>query len=215
MPGKITTSDWKNGKDEFVQQCFDQFGHMNKNDYEVALLHLLLENHDQETDFSLSRKLQIPESKIKRLRYEVSLVYPEEETSLEKKLLSEIVNGNFKLTFDRIQFAINDKMLRSFLNNKLLQGNRFADSSFNTNIVSLTASDLQFLLSNCDETGKKGIIDAIKQKIEDNQKSLPENTWHRMGKFGIDLISIIGSKAIGDLTSNAIQEIKDLINKKH
>ena len=36
-----------------------------------------------------------------------------------------------------------------------------------------------------------------------------------MGEFGIALINIIGNKAIGDLTSNAIQEIKDLINKKH
>lgn len=203
---------WENGIKEFIRECFERFGHMNKNDYEVALLHLLLENQNQESDFSLSRKLQVPESKIKRLRYEVSLVYPEEETSLENKLLSEIINGNFKLTLDRIQFAINDKMLRTFLNDKLQQGHRFADSSFNSNIVSLTASDLIFLLKQCEEEERKSIINAIKNTIKDNQQNLPKTTWDNMANFGVNVIKAIGGNIAGNLVSTVIEEITAIKN---
>lgn len=40
----IDVKQLKNGGSEFLERCFDRFGSLNKNDYEVALFHLLLIN---------------------------------------------------------------------------------------------------------------------------------------------------------------------------
>ena len=72
------------GADAFFQKCITSFGSMNKNDYEVELLHLLFENGwKNKSDFEVSVDLKIPESKVKRLRYETYLVYEVSDTDLD------------------------------------------------------------------------------------------------------------------------------------
>ena len=133
---------------KFLQECMDGFGSINKNNYEVSLFHLLLvSGWSDYSDFWISTILQIPESKVKRLRYEVELVYPRNPADLKSELYQLLREGSFKLTLDSIQFSIPNKMLRLYLNDLLLQEHRFADSSFNANIVSITPRDLECILN--------------------------------------------------------------------
>ena len=154
------------GVDQFLTECFQRFGSMNKNNYEVALFHLLMQSgYDDKSDFELSVHLQIPESKVKRLRYEESLVYPQSSNlsgDYYKQVLAELLlNRKYRVHNERIQFSISDKHLRLYINDVLNKDNRFADSSFNANIVSLTPADLLFLLEKA-EVNTKDKIKAIR-----------------------------------------------------
>lgn len=166
------------GVNEFLKKCIDQFGSMNKNDYEVSLFHLMLINiFKNKTDNFISRELRIPESKIKRLRYESSLVYQKNHDELENDFYELIDKCNFKSKDgERIQFVINDKFLRCYINDILWNAGRFADSSFNSDIVSLTASDLEYLLSQFDKTASllNKIKDEAKKDGLDFQKTFME-----------------------------------------
>ncbi len=141
------------------------FGSMNKNDFEVWIFHYLLKNgYASKSDNQISRELKIPESKVKRLRYEADLVYPKDEESFKKEFYEVLKNRVYKQVGDnKIQFVIRDKNLRLYLNDKLESFGSFADSSFNTNIVTVTAQDLVLLIS--DFEGNKTIIQQVQQNI--------------------------------------------------
>ena len=205
------------GKNEFFEACFQRFGSMNKNDYEVALFHLLMLNEDyaEKSDFEMSVKLQMPESKVKRLRYEESLVWPPQKADMDATLLRQMESGSFKLTTDRIQFSISDKALRLYLNDKLEKGKRFADSSFNSSIVSITADDLGFLLNGLpvDEKQRVKIIENIKDKIENSKKSLPMSAMEKLATFGMAVVKTVGGEALGSVVGSVCDELRDYLTK--
>ena len=72
-----------------------------------------------------------------------------------------------------ILFSITDKLLRQYLNDILCADGRFADSSFNSNIVSLSADDLLFLLTKIGENTTQNVTN-IRESIEKGNKSLPK-----------------------------------------
>ena len=142
------------------------FGSMNKNDFEVWIFHYLLKENGyaSKSDNQISRELKIPESKVKRLRYEADLVYPKDEDSFKKEFYEVLKNRVYKQVGDnKIQFVIRDKNLRLYLNDKLESFGSFADSSFNADIVTVTAQDLVLLIS--DFEGNKTIIQQVQQNI--------------------------------------------------
>ncbi len=173
---------------------------------------ILLQNDlKNKTDFEISKILRTPESKIKRLRYEVNLYYGnQDDKTYDNDLLLQLKNGSFKLTADRIQFAINDKMLRQYLNNKLQKQNRFADSSFNSSIVSVTADDLQALVNDIeiDENKRKEIILTIKGKTQESLKSLPPTVKEKIVAFSKTIMNIVGGKALEKLINDSFEELK-------
>ena len=126
----IDVKQIKTGGNELLEKCFERFGSLNKNDYEVALFHLLLMNgYADKSDHFMSKMLQIPESKVKRLRYESYLVYPKTDEELKEEFYALLKGRSYKMTNDnKIQFAVNDKMLRLYLNDKLDQPNGYDDS---------------------------------------------------------------------------------------
>jgi len=216
----IDSSKWKIvSKDSFVKECFEGFGKMNKNDYEVAMFHLLLQNGLSEcSDFEISKTLKIPETKVKRLRYEVGLVYGEsDETLLDGKLIELLSNSSFKLTIDRIQFSIPDRMLRLYLNDKLQKKNHFADSSFNSNIVSITAHDLDILLDQDTITKdkKKEIINKIKEKVKESTKELPKSASEKIWGFTKNVMTVIGGKALEKIVDDSMTDIMNYYKDNH
>lgn len=116
-------------KDWLIEECLSRFGSMNKNDYEVALFTLLLRNgYSEMSDFDISRELKIKETKVKRLRYESNLVYPN-NTDLRTQLRVLLDKAKFRITdSNKIQFLIKDKNLRLYANDILEAQGGFADS---------------------------------------------------------------------------------------
>ena len=202
-------------KNEFFIRCLQRFGSMNKNDYEVALFHLLLNNEfANKTDFGISVELRIPETKVKRLRYEESLIYNNKkvETYLEELGLM-LVNRKYRVQHERILFAISDKSLRLFLNDYLMEDGRFADSSFNSNIVSLTADDLLFLL---EKTGNKNkeVIASITNDIEESKKDLPKTITEILKSLALETAKNALEKVVGNVLTDEISNFLEEISKK-
>ena len=147
------------------------FGSMNKNDFEVwifnHLMHSMLKGKD---NYAISTYLKIPESKVKRLRYEASLKYSsfseEELFSTVNKLLSK---SKFKKGGLYIQFVVEDVAIRKYLDSLLKRDGRFSDSSFNSEIVTIDIDDLEYILLSMPE-GKKN-IDEILSKAKKKLKT--------------------------------------------
>lgn len=200
---------WKLGKEQFIQNCVDRFGSMNKNDYEVALFHLMLENgYSEKSDYAISKELQIPETKVKRLRYEANLAYPKSDDEIKQEFYSLLQTRSYKLTHDgKIQFAVNDKMLRLYLNDMLNENGSFYDSSFNTSIVTISAADLLILLS-CFEK-KDEIIKHVKEEVKKHGMLLPKSLSEKTKDLFIAFLKDMGSK----ISENMTNYIIDSLNK--
>lgn len=183
----------------FLAYCKQHFGRLNKKDYEIIVFHFLLNDELKgKSDFEISRQLRITESKVKQLRYEESLLFQLKDEEYQQMLINLLSNSDFKFTDgkSKIQFCINDKMLRLYLHNKLNEIGSFADSSFNSNIVTITPKDLLFLF------GTDKLNDDIKlinkslsansrelpQSLHDNLKFLTETfIKNKLGDVGITL----------------------------
>ena len=154
---------------------------MNKNDYEVWIFNYLLQGDMHgKSNYDISVELRIPESKVKRLRYEASLKYgnPTDTTQYNKAFKSLLGNVNLKKGSNNVvQFAVEDTQLRHYLESILKKKGRFADTSFNTEVVSITLDDLAMLLDeicteNEKETFKKKVngsgkfIEYLKERLE-------------------------------------------------
>ena len=189
---------------------------MNKNDYEVALFHMLLNNDlAEKSDYAISLKLHIPESKVKRLRYEESLIYQNNKTNevyLEELGLM-LVSRKYRVQNGRILFAISDKSLRLFLNDFLMMEGRFADSSFNSNIVSLSADDLLYLL---EKTGKNNaaVIKLIRSDIEKSKKDLPKTITEILKDFAKDSARNVIGKVVGKIATDEMNLFLNELSKK-
>ena len=217
----IDASKWsKVSLEEFANTCLNGFGSMNKNDYEVAMFHALLQNELRDkSDFDISVLLRIPEAKIKRLRYEEALRYPSKDDGYYKDTFIDLLeNGKFRVTDNnRIQFAISDKLFRLYINDLLMRGGRFADTSFNPNIVSLPWKDLEYLLD------EFGINDKERQKkIEDSaketEKEFSKTFFESLKAVAPELAKSAGKKIAGKVGERFIDDVfdkmEDLINKK-
>jgi len=140
------------------------FGSMNKNDFEVFIFNELLrsQHYSGFSDYQFSRELKVPQAKIKRLRYEADLVYGgRKDEEYNREFLELLKNAKPKPTnMNRIQFAMEDKGLYLFIDNKLKEGGHFSDRSHNGEIIEISIDDLTYLLEKClfDENEKQKII---------------------------------------------------------
>lgn len=168
------------------------FGSMNKNDFEVFIFNEIIKDADNasKSDFEISKHLRIPESKVKRLRYEANLKYPIPEEDL-KRLFKEslsyckLIAGNTR----SIEISIENKMVRNYVNELLKKDHRFGDSSFNSEIVRITPSDYEFLIKSVYkekevEKTEKAIIEYLESTDYDFSKD------HAIS----DIIEMVGEK---------------------
>ena len=86
---------------KFIQDYLQRgWGSMNKNDFEVWIFYQLLQNDDyslkEASDYQIAIALRIPESKVKRLRYESMLKYGLLEEQAENLFRLKILNDVLK-----------------------------------------------------------------------------------------------------------------------
>lgn len=153
---------------DFINEYLTRgFGSMNKNDFEVWIFNYLLQNRLQGmSNYDISVELRIPETKVKRLRYESSLKYgnPTDTTQYNKAFHTLLGKVNMKKGTDSIiQFAVEDIQLRKYLDSILKKKGRFSDTSFNSEVVSITLDDLAELLdATCTSEDKKKFMQKAK-----------------------------------------------------
>lgn len=191
--------------EEIIQSYLERgFGSMNKNDFEVWIFNEWRKLQDKNlSDYAISKKLKISETKVKRLRYEADLKYSSDndDDKLQEHFFELLKNAKYKKENSKIQFAIKDKLLRGYISDCLEKDGRFMDSSFNSNIVSIYISDFIFLLEQFECIDKKEIVKEAKKRIEScSDCGLPENFAGIIESMLVDL----GGKYIGELTTKSI-----------
>lgn len=142
---------------------------MNKNDFEVAIFNEWMKTEGRDkSNYEISLNLRIPETKVKRLKYEAELRYGDNKDEILKSRLETLLqNANFKAEGKKLVFLIDNQMLRNYLDGKLKAKGCFSDRSFNSDIVSVNAKDFITLLKD----DLKMSDDVIKKA---NNKSLEE-----------------------------------------
>ena len=72
---------------ELIKKYIDQgFGSMNKNDFEVAIFNEWMKAEGQDkSNYEISLALRIPETKVKRLKYEAELKYCDNKDEILKR----------------------------------------------------------------------------------------------------------------------------------
>ena len=161
-------------KDFINQYLAKGFGSMNKNDFEVMIMHWLLQNElSGKSNYEISRELKIPESKVKRLIYEASLKYERSETELLENFIECLLGAQELKDGDKIKFIIEDVATRRFLDGKLKEKCLLTDTSWNSEIVVITpfslAKVLDFLLSSNKNVDIQKKIKKAKEKLN-NEK---------------------------------------------
>ena len=211
----LKIDEWKE-RDKVLKECLERFGSMNKNDYEVALFYLLLENHYAgKTDYEISINMKIPESKIKRLRYEVSLRYSDNNNTnqYKEKVADLLLNCKYRIHNDRIQFAISDKVFRLYLSDVLMKDGRFADTSFNVNIISMTAADLLFLMSKIDANSDE-IIKQMKRDFKDKETELPKSVIEALIDLSKETMKSVVEKSVTKGVADKLNEFTKTLCEK-
>lgn len=183
----------------FLSQYLERgFGSMNKTDFEVWIFHYLM-NHDLKgmSNYAISIKLRINETKVKRLRYEAELKYNAADSLANYHRVCELLTHvHFKKGGKQIQFAVEDLYLRKYLDSTLKSGGRFSDSSFNSEIVSLDYDDLEFFLGTVPEekaklekllteVGKKRKVENL--SFKDLLEEIRKSSVKEIGKQLVDL----------------------------
>lgn len=186
-----------------MQQAIDQylqrgFGSMNKNDFEVWIFNELLNSRLKTmSNYAISVDLKLPESKVKRLRYEATLKYGcTNDTSIYAKQFETILTkAKFTKSGDAIKLVIEDIQLRKYLDSILKEDGRFSDSSFNSEIATIEIDDFEALLNKI-WTSKdwtkfnkelKKIIKGKKLTISTMLKKIGKNITKQGGNKIIDL----------------------------
>ena len=198
----------------FLEYCTQHFGRLNKKDYQLAVFHLLLQNELKDcSDFAISRRLKITEAKVKQLRYEVNLMIEKNDSAYSEESMQLMSTASYKFADGgkKIQFCVNDKMLRLFLNDQLNQIGSFADSSFNSNIVSVTAKDLLFLLG---ADKHADTVKKINQSLRDNGKNLPQDMRSKLSGLAESIAKDFGSRISPNVTKWIEEQLQEYVNKK-
>ena len=204
-------------KDDFIKTCFQRFGSMNKNDYEVELMYLVLRNgYYDKSDHLLSRELQIPISKVRRLRYEVDLRYPKEDNEYKDAFYEALQNTTYKQIGELIQFSITSKALREYLSEQLEKAGSYFDSSFNSNIIKLTATDLLLVISGFEKNGNpeaESLEEQIRRRLKDQSKEFPKDFTQHATNLIKEVVKGTAGATLSDLVGKAIDIIIEKTKK--
>ncbi len=174
------------------------FGSMNKNDFEVWIFNYLLQERLKgKSNYDISIELKIPEQKVKRLKYEAGLKYgsPQDTTVYAEEFSELLSRVHLKKDGSCIQFVVEDLQLRKYLDSILKKDGRFSNTSFNTEIVSIDADDLEFLMNkvfpnedwNALYKKAKKLLNTDKVTFRGLFKKFAESAIEQAGKRTIDL----------------------------
>lgn len=187
------------------------FGTMTKREFEVMILHDLLQNELKgKSNYEISRKLGITEAKVKGLVYEVSLKYDKDEETWKQRFMQAIQKVNLFEKKDHVMFSIEDKATRSYLDALLKSKGRFSDKSFNSEIVIMRTIDFVDLLDSLFSPAEKNrIMEEAIIKIDGNEGPADKGFKDHM----LDVINLTIEKGKEKVADFTVEGIVKLISK--
>ena len=146
---KVTIKNARDFVDGFLEEYLaDGMGTMSKREIDILVMNLFIKYGGlaDASNQDLSILLKTPESKIKGLRYEARLKYPPDTDYVRREFLYILSRAQFDSEKGRIIFAMEDEYLRHAIQGKLKGEGRFADSSFNTEIIKIEQGSLESVI---------------------------------------------------------------------
>ena len=127
--------------DDFIKIYLQNgFGIMNKSELEILIFHLLRRDDfcNQKSIFGISRELHIPEAKVRKLIYEADLRYGDiSDAYVKNEFFACLSKAHFQTTGNKIEFPLEDKLVRSAIDDKLRLMGYFSDTSYNRDVFSI------------------------------------------------------------------------------
>jgi hypothetical protein len=217
-------------KDKFASEFMSRystrgFGAMNKNDFEVLIFDLLKKYGDlkEKSNYEISRALQIPETKVRRLAYESDLKYSQlTEENISVAFFKIVANSKLRGDLNKVEFVIESKFLRASIGAQLKKLGHYADSSFNAEIVRIHLDSFIDLLEHYyNKKAIESIVTNCKQAIKKDKDTTEITFQFILKKFLEGLVFQGGKKTVdigvGYFTGGAenvgtlIKEIKKVI----
>lgn len=147
------------------------FGSMTKNDFEVWIFNKWLSFGENrvKSDYAISRELRIPVSKVKRLRYESSLIYSDtNDVDLKNTFCNDLQKAKYKADSQKLYFLIPNKLVRQYVNDILEKDGRYMESSLTSSSVSIFINDFIYLIEELKLIDKEQIIQKAKEESKKN-----------------------------------------------
>lgn len=194
------------------------FGSMTKNDFEVWIFGTLLQmpQYKGKSNYELSLLLRIPETKVKRLRYESALKNVKPNTNYKDEVYKLLNEVQLRINDRKIVFQVEDVMIKSYISSILKQNGRMLDSSFNPELIVLHLDDFQYLAKEVYPNGDvENVLKNAKELLKDTAKK--EITWHDVMGWVVEgavsgVASGVTSAVVTNLTPLGIVEtIKKVI----
>ena len=152
--------------DKYLQ---NGFGIMNKGELEVLIFHLFRvdKSFNCKSIFEISRELHISETKVRKLIYDADLRYGQtDDKFIKNEFFHCLTLAKFHSDNNMILFPIDNKVVRSAIDDKLKSLGYFSDTSFNRDIFSIHIEALVALVdSYYDETVKKTVLNKCEKII--------------------------------------------------
>lgn len=167
----------KFGRDFLNQYLTLGFGSLTKKEIELQIFKQLHEAdafrmaHTSRMQ-QISVSLRIPVSRVRSLMYETQLRSGvATEAWVRKEFLAAIKSSRYRLSSEKVEFGVEDPMLRAAIEGRLKQDGRFADFGMSREILHVAVEDFAFLLKSVlSEAEQKAVIDSIPnldKKIEE------------------------------------------------
>lgn len=179
------------------------FGSMTKNDFEVWIFHQLINGELKgRTNREISIALRIPDTKVKRLRYEADLKWgsPDNDSAYHEALVTVINKARFVREKKQILLVIEDTALLKYLDAKMKNANVAWDKSFNTENIYI---DFEQYETFCKEVLTEEYNETIQFLNENNFKDA-----NPIVQFFKELGSKTREEVIKELADSAISAAK-------
>ena len=187
-----------------LSDCIDDyvkkgFGSMNKNDFEVWIFGQLISmgKYAGKTNYELSLALRIPETKVKRLRYESALKTAVSTEDYKLQVQKLLQNAQLRSDDKKILFQVEDVMLKLYISSLLKKEGRMIDNSFNPEVLVLHLADYEYLVKAVYDDEE--VNDLIKKAQEITKEK--RVTWDKIMEW---VISGAVSGAAGALVNSVV-----------
>lgn len=216
--GSIDITNHQEFLKEFLENYLSRgFGTLGKREVDVLLMHLLCEYSTLNTcsNYDLSTTLQIPEGRVPGLRYEARLKYTKNKTVyIKEKLLTVLVNLQFKAEKDVLQIAIDDKLVYSDIQARLKNMGLFGDTSYNREVLKIPIDGFCTILNDLlDPAERKSFMTAAKKAVDKAKWKDAGFTFPKLvGTFVNGSVGAAG-KATVVAATGGISEVPSLLGK--
>ena len=178
------------------------FGSMTKNDFEVWIFHQLLCGRlHGKTNREISIELRIPDSKVKRLRYEADLKWgsPNDESSYHDALVAVVKKARLVKERKQILLVIEDTALLKYLDARMKSANVAWDKSFNSENIYIDFEQYETFCKEVLTAEYQETIDFLKKKFKGESC---------IAKFFKDLGNKSREEVLNELAGDAIKVAK-------